>query len=259
VNTLIVSRRAGGHAAHRRFPWLRRTPKAAKPVVTAVHGATLAEPMRTDVIITAGRAVPAPALVERTEPVAVKTTTTRPDGTPNGYDTQPFSITDEPEQPQRIPGSSGLQPLVPVKPLGDVDLLGRVRDGIRDLEGAPVDEAVARPGAFIRFRPADEPEPPQDPLNGAPAFLGVAVVDGLPYAGLSLGGHADGNWIVDESSPARLTDLCLAAIQAIPELSSDPSFLEQVIYAAQIKLEKLTNGGPVVEQQDGAQATGGAA
>jgi hypothetical protein len=160
-----------------------------------------------------------------------------------------------------LPGLPGppdhlLQGVVAVKEHGEDTV---TFPAVRDPGGDSEDEQPAY------LRSVDHPDRAaswrlQERLTGLPAYLDTAVVDGVRYAGLSLGRGDDSDYVVDESSPDRLEGLALAAIAALPQLTPDVSDrLERIIFAAQTALAASTRGGPVVEQQDGAQATGGAA
>ena len=65
MSTVTAPQRAG-HAGHRRFPRLPGRNALAKPVVTAIHDGTLAEPLKTDYTTTGADAVP--GLVRRSGP-----------------------------------------------------------------------------------------------------------------------------------------------------------------------------------------------
>lgn len=156
-----------------------------------------------------------------------------------------------------VPGGAPQTRLVPVaidtgvaealEPLRDVlggsapltdDLLARVRDGLRaamdspgpvladdpEPESEPGPEAVPGPGAET-FPSAAQLRAViggrnriHDPLGGFPAYAGWAILpDGRPVAGMILGTHTDGHYVLDVTDPAW----CDAAIEALTRVRDD--------------------------------------
>jgi hypothetical protein len=117
------------------------------------------------------------------------------------------------------------------------------------------------PYTSIGIRGADNYLRCSERLIGEPAFdgLGADKEDGSKYVALLLGaGQSDAakpgdQWEIATDSPDELTGIGIAVIEALPELTSDSSFLERLIFAAQNALNAQTMGGPSVEQDGGAQ------
>jgi hypothetical protein len=122
------------------------------------------------------------------------------------------------------------------------------------------------PYTSIGIRGADNYLRCSERLAGDPLFdgLGIDKKTGQKYAAVLLGaGQSDSaepgdQWEIGIGSPGKLTLLGLAVIEALPELTSDGSFLQQLIFAAQEALNAQTMGGPAVDQQAGDDAQGGA-
>jgi hypothetical protein len=123
----------------------------------------------------------------------------------------------------------------------------------------------AEPWTSIGIRGADNRLRCAERLAGTPVFDGPGIDKntGTKYVAILLGaGQSDAaepgdQWEVATDSPSALTHLALAVIEAIPELTSGNTWLEQILFAAQNALNAQTNGGPSVERA-GDESLGGA-
>jgi hypothetical protein len=195
-----------------------------------------------------------------------------------------------PELAQRVPGSTLDRAIPAAEPLADMTVLARTIDGLKALpdtapaprhtgvslaglpDGAhplapggtgsgpasapvqaappeqdPAPEGPARCGGswLAVITPEGRPRCTPDPLAGVPQYAGtVAEPDGTVFAGIYLGDP-------DPHAPEPGDRLAIE--------SADAGYLMALRDAIDEAIAALTRGGPVVEQQDGAQATGGAA